>query len=138
MSNTACAILGLAGWYIATLVTLAGYRVVASVAKKKPANTFSPDGSDVPGFGQRLTRVHANCYENIPVFLAVMLFAMATGQTGITDPSAHLLLYARVGQSLVHAASTSVPAVLLRFVLFLLQVLIVVCWLWQLAFGAPT
>jgi hypothetical protein len=43
-----------------------------------------------------------------------------------------LLLYARIGQSVVHLISTSVPAVLLRFALFVLQIGIVVCWLWQL------
>ena len=136
MGNTACAILGLAGWFLVTLLALAFYRVYANLASKKPANSFAADGSDVPGFGQRLTRVHANCYENIPLFMAVMLFAMANGQTAITDPSAHLLLYSRVAQSLVHAVSTSVPAVLLRFVLFVLQVLIIICWLWQMAFPA--
>jgi hypothetical protein len=136
MGNTACAILGLASWYVVTLLALAGFRLGTSVAKKKAANTFAVDGSDVPGLGQRLTRVHANCYENIPLFVGVLLFAMATQQTAITDPSAHLLLYARVGQSVVHAISTSVPAVLLRFALFVLQVLILICWLWQMAFAA--
>jgi uncharacterized MAPEG superfamily protein len=136
MSATACAILGLASWYVATLLALATFRVYTTAAKKKPANTFATDGSDVPGLGQRLTRVHANCYENIPVFMGVMLLALATGQTAITDPSACMLVYARIGQSVVHAASTSIPAVMLRFALFFLQVLILICWLWQIAFPA--
>ena len=132
MSNTACAILGLASWYVATLLALAGFRLYTSVAKKKPANSFAADGSDVAGIGQRLTRVHANCYENIPVYMGVLLYAMISSQTAITDPSAHMLLYARIAQSVVHAISTSVPAVLLRFALFVLQVLLIICWLWQM------
>jgi uncharacterized MAPEG superfamily protein len=132
MSSTACAILGLASWYIVTLLALASFRVYTSAAKKKPANAFAPDGSDVPGFGQRLTRVHANCYENIPLFIGVMLFAMVTDNQAITNPSAMMLLYARVAQSVVHAASVAVPAVLLRFAFFVLQVMIIVCWLWQM------
>jgi uncharacterized MAPEG superfamily protein len=132
MGNTACAILGLASWYIATLLALATFRVYTSAASKKPANTFAADGMDLPGLGQRLTRVHANCYENIPVFIGVLLFAMVSNQTAITDPSATMLLYARIAQSGVHAISTSVPAVLLRFAFFVLQVLIIICWLWQM------
>ena len=134
MSNTACAILGLAAWYVATVLALGTFRVYTGVAKKKAANTFAADGGDVPGFGQRLTRVHANCYENIPVFMGVMLYALVSNQAAITDPSAHMLLYARIAQGLVHAVSTSVPAVLLRFALFVLQVLLIICWLWQMIF----
>lgn len=132
MSATSCAVLGLISWYIATLLLLASFRLFISVTQKKAANSFAPDGGDVGGFGQRLVRVHANCYENLPIFIGLMLYAMVAGQTAISDPSAMLLLYARIGQSVVHLISTSVPAVLLRFALFVLQIGIVVCWLWQL------
>ena len=131
MSNTQCALLGLASWHVIVLFLLAGFRLYTSITQKKPANTFAPDGSDVPGFGQRLVRVHANCYENIPLFLALLLFTLVSNQSAVTDPSAMILLGARVGQSVVHMISTSVPAVLLRFALFLVQVLTVVCWLYQ-------
>jgi len=131
MSNTQCALLGLASWQVLMLLLLAGFRLYTSVAAKKPANTFAADGSDVPGFGQRMVRVHANCYENIPLFLALLLFAIATDNTAITDPGAMILLGARIAQSLVHMISVSVPAVLLRFALFVVQVGLVVCWLWQ-------
>ncbi|MBP6383082.1 MAG: MAPEG family protein [Pseudomonadales bacterium] len=131
MSNTQCALLGLASWQVLMLFLLAGFRLYIAATRKKAANTFAPDGSDVPGFGQRLVRVHANCYENIPLFLALLLFAMASNQTAITDPGALILLGARIGQSVVHMISTSVPAVLLRFALFLVQVLTAVCWLYQ-------
>jgi uncharacterized MAPEG superfamily protein len=133
MTSTACAIIGLASWYVAVLLVLATFRVYTSVSSKKAANTFAADGSDVPGLGQRLVRVHANCYENIPVFLAVLLFAMVSGQSAITDPTACWLLYARVAQSLVHMASVSLAAVMVRFALFVLQVGLLICWLWQLA-----
>jgi uncharacterized MAPEG superfamily protein len=131
MSNTQCALLGLASWQVLMLLLLAGFRLYTSVTAKKAANTFAPDGSDVPGFGQRMVRVHANCYENIPLFLALLLFAVATDNTAITDPGAMILLGARIAQSVVHMISVSVPAVLLRFAFFVLQVGLVVCWLWQ-------
>ena len=133
MSNTACTVLGLASWFIVVLLSLAVFRVYTSVARKKAANTFAADGNDVPGLGQRLTRVHANCYENIPLYIGVLLYAMVSNQAAITDPTAHWLLYARIAQSTVHAISTSVPAVMVRFLLFGFQVALVVCWIWQLA-----
>ena len=133
MGNTACAILGLASWFIVVLLALGTFRVYTSAAQKKPVNSFSADGSDVPGLGQRLTRIHANCCENIPLYIGVLLYAMVASQTAITDPTAHWLLYARIAQSTVHAISTSVPVVLVRFALFLLQTGLIVCWLWQMA-----
>jgi len=133
MTTTGYAILGLVAWYLALLFLLAGFRLGVSISKRKPANTFAADGSDVPGFGQRLVRAHANCYENLPIFIGVMLLALATGHGVITDPAAMLLLYARIGQSTVHLVSTSVPAVFLRFTLFLVQIAIVVWWLVRLA-----
>ncbi len=133
MTSTSCAIIGLASWYVAVLLLLAVFRVYISAATRKAANTFAPDGSDVPGFGQRLVRVHANCYENIPLIVGVLLFALVTGQSAITDPTACWLLYARIAQSLVHLVSVSVPAVLVRFSLFAVQLGLLVCWLWQFA-----
>ena len=97
MSNTQCALLGLASWHVLVLFLLAGFRLYTSITQKKAANTFAPDGSDVPGFGQRLVRVHANCYENIPLYLALLLFALVSNQTAVTDPTAMILLGARVG-----------------------------------------
>ena len=133
MTSTSCAIIGLASWYVAVLLMLAVFRVYTGAATGKAANTFAPDGSDVPGFGQRLVRVHANCYENIPLYIGVLLFAMVAGQSVITNPTACWLLYARIAQSLVHLVSVSVPAVLVRFALFAVQLGLLVCWLWQFA-----
>lgn len=133
MTNTAFAILGLAAWYVAILLALASYRVYTTVARSKPANSFAPDGSDLPAAGQRLTRVHANACENVPLFVGVLVYAVASGQTEVTDPTATWLLAARVAQGVVHACSTAVPAVLLRFALFALQIGLLLCWIWQFA-----
>ncbi len=129
MSHSVYALLGLASWHIVVLLLLAGSRVYISISSGKEANTFAPDGSDVSGLAQRLVRVHANCYENIPLFLVLLLFAIATEQTAITDDGALILLGARIAQSVVHLVSTSLAAVSLRFVFFVVQVLTVVCWL---------
>lgn len=134
-SETALAILGLAAWYIFILLVLAGLRLYHTLVIGKAANSFRPDGTDLPGFGERLSRVHANCFESIPLYMAVLVYAVATGQTDITDGGAAALLHARMAQSLVHAASTSVPAVYLRFVLFALQNGLLTWWIWKMATG---
>ena len=132
-SASALVILGLAAWFILSLLMLASLRLYHTLVAGKAANSFRPDGTDLPGFGERLSRVHANCFENIPLYMAVLLYAIATGQTGVTDNGAAILLHARMAQSVLHAASTSVPAVYLRFVLFALQNGLVAWWIWQMA-----
>lgn len=122
-----------AGWTLLLVVSLALFRGVFSSSAGKALNTFSPDGTDVGGIGQRLTRAHLNCVETLPVVGAVILAAAVAGRSAITDPLAMPLLYARLGQSAVHLISTSVPMVLLRATLFVVQLAIVASWIFQLA-----
>lgn len=132
MHPTALALVGYLGWFLLLLLAMATVRTVA-VLGGKAANSFRPDGSDMPGFAARLTRVHANCYESFPFFGGVLLLALATGTTAVTDPLALWLLAARLAQSLVHLASTSVLAVQARFAFFIAQWVIVARWLWEYA-----
>jgi uncharacterized MAPEG superfamily protein len=131
MTPTAIALLGFAAWSILLVVTLGGIRTSLVLAGKKAANAFSPSGEDLEGFGKRLTRAHANCYENLPAAGAILLYALATDQTGVTDPAAYLFLAARIAQSLVHLVSTSRPFVLVRFAFFIVQIVILAWWLLQ-------
>jgi uncharacterized MAPEG superfamily protein len=133
LTPTAVAILGFAAWTILLVVTLGLFRTGLVFAGKKKANEFKASGDDLGGFGQRATRAHANCYENFPVAGAVLLYAIATNQTAITDPLALAFVGARIAQSLVHLASTSRPAVLLRFAFYIAQNAIVVIWIVKLA-----
>jgi uncharacterized MAPEG superfamily protein len=113
MTPTLTAVVGFAAWYVLLTLVLATYRSGLVLGGKRAANTFRVDGSDTPGFGARLTRARDNCYETLPVFVALAVVAT---------------LAARVGQSLTHLVSTSVPAVLVRANLFFLQVLIYGWW----------
>ncbi len=81
---------------------------------------------------QRLCRAHANCYENLPVFAAVILVATVTGNAAITDPLARWVLVARVAQSTVHLLSTSELAVMTRATFFAVQLSIEAYWIIQL------
>ncbi len=133
MNATALALTGFIGWFILLLLSLGGVRILATLKGKAP-NSFRPDGTDVSDFAVRLVRAHANCYESFPFVGGLMLLAMATQTTEITNPLALIVLAARIGQSSIHLVSTSNLAVQARFSLFLVQVVISLYWLtafWQ-------
>ncbi len=132
MTLTATALLGFVAWTVLLVVLLGVFRVTMAVSGKQPGGNFKASGEDLDGFGKRLTRAHANCYEFLPVAGAVMLYAIATGQTGLTDGLAYAFIGARIAQSVVHMASTAQPAVLVRFALFIVQLVIVIMWLLKL------
>ena len=132
MTPTATALLAYVSWSILLLVTLGVLRTSLVVGGKRAANSFAPSGDDMDAFGRRLTRAHANCYENLPMAGAVLLYAIATNQTGLTDGLAYVFLGARISQSIAHLISTERLWVTIRFVFFIVQVGILVFWLLKL------
>ena len=119
-------------WWLVLILGGAVWLLV--MAGRMQVNVFAADGSNTPGtFGQRLVRAHANCVENVPLFAAVLLYAMVTGQSQVTDPLAPILLGARILQSVVHLISTSALAVWIRFAAFFVQLLILIWWLLRLS-----
>jgi hypothetical protein len=129
MTPTATALLGYAAWTLVLLTTLGLWRTSLVMNRKRAANSFAASGEDVEGFARRLTRAHANCYENLPIAGAVLLYAIAADRTAVTDGLAYIFLAARVLQSLTHLASTSNRAVTVRFAFFLVQIGILAYWL---------
>ena len=124
MRLTAVALVGFAGWFALLSIVLGLYRVALVFGRNKAVNSFATDGQDIDPLGHRLTRARNNCYETLPLFAALALGASIAGRLDVTDPLAMWVLYARIGQSLTHIASTSVPAVQLRATFFFAQVLI--------------
>lgn len=129
MTATASALLYLAAWWVLMILVLAGYRTAMTMGGGKQANQFAPDGRDLAPLGQRITRVHANNYENLPMYGVILLYALVSGQTAATDGLAPWLVVLRVAQGLVHLASTSVPAVMVRFALYGAQLVILLIWI---------
>jgi uncharacterized MAPEG superfamily protein len=121
------ALAGFAGWFVLLTLILGTYRSALVLGGKKAANAFRADGSDVPGFGQRLTRARDNVYENLPAFAGLVLAASMSGRLDVTNPLAETVLLARIGQSLTHIFSVSVTAVFVRFTFYLVQLGI---WAW--------
>ena len=134
MSPTLIALGGFALWQLVLTFALGIYRTMLVNTGRKAANAFAPDGSDVPGFGRRLTRARDNCYENLPVFAALVLVASASGRLALTDGLALWVLVARLGQSGTHLLSTAVPAIMIRFAFYLVQVGIMAYWAVRLLF----
>lgn len=137
MSISALALLGYAAWTLTLLGAIAVLRIGLTVSGRRAPNSFAPSGDDVSPFSARLCRAHANCYENLPVFGAIVLVAITSGNAHVTDPLALWALLARVGQSTTHVASTSNRAVQVRFAFFLAQFLIQVWWVIGLFRLAP-
>ncbi|WP_425407977.1 MAPEG family protein [Hyphococcus sp.] len=132
MTPTATTLLLLVGWLLLLLLSLGVFRTSLVMTGKRAANSFAPTGEDIGEFGKRLTRAHANCYEYLPAAFAILLYAVATDQTALTNGLAYVFLVARVAQSIVHLISTSRMFVTIRFVFFIVQTLILIIWLLKL------
>ena len=135
MSPSALVLLAFIAWTLLLLALMEALRSALVLRGRVPANGFAPDNAGLSPFLQRLARAQANCVENLPAVGGLLLFALATGRTGVTDPLAPVLLGARVLQSLVHLASTSGAAVTLRFCVFAVQLGIALYWAFALLAG---
>ena len=129
---TALALTGFIAWALALLVLMEAIRTKLVMTGEVPANGFNPENTNLSPFMQRLARAHANCVEGLPIFGGLMLVALATGRTGVTDPLALVFLGARILQSLIHLASVSSAAVTARFTTFAVQMGIGVYWAYGL------
>jgi len=127
-SPSAITLAGFIAWTLALLVLMELLRGFLVVFKGMPANQFTADNANLSPFMQRLARAHANCVEGLPVFGGLLLLALVTGQTAITDPLAYGFFAARLIQSCIHLASQSVVAVFCRFAAFAVQLAIGVYW----------
>ena len=131
-SPSAIALTAFIAWTLLLLTLMEVIRSQLVLRGKVPANGFTPDNANLSPFMQRLARAHANCLENLPIFGGLLLIAIVTGGTSITDPLAYLFLGARVFQSLVHLISVSSLAVTIRFTAFALQTAIGLYWTFML------
>ena len=131
MNPTIVALLGFISLTLVLLGTLGMLRTSLALRGIKAPNSFDPSGKDVSPFSVRLCRTHANCYESFPYFGGLLLLALATDMTAITDGLAYYFMGARVMQAVIHMASTSNLAVQARFAFFLVQIVIAVLWILQ-------
>jgi uncharacterized MAPEG superfamily protein len=131
-SHSLVALIGFIAWALLLLVLMEAIRTVLVIRGQVAANGFSPDNANLSPFMQRLARAHANCIEGLPIFGGLLLVAIVSGQAGVTDTLAYVFLGARIIQSLVHLASLSEKAVMLRFAAFAVQMVIGLYWAFAL------
>src|SRR3954463_12497739 len=132
MSTSAYVLTLFIAWTLLLLVLMEIVRSGLVVTGRARSNEFTPDNANVSPFMQRLARAHANCLEGLPIFGGLLVVALVTGRTEVTDPLALWLLGARVIQSSIHLASLSVAAVNARFTAFAVQMAIAIYWAWAL------
>ncbi len=135
MSTSGLVLTLFVSWTLLLLVLMEVLRSWLVVSGRVPANGFQPDNGNLSPFMQRLARAHANCVESFPVVGGLLIVALVTGRSGITDALAPWLMLARVVQSSIHLASLSEFAVTARFSAFAVQMGIAVYWAWALLAG---
>jgi hypothetical protein len=129
MNHTLLALTGFIAWTLSLLILMEVLRGKLVLSKSVASNGFQPDNANLSPFMQRLARAHANCVEGLPLFGGILLLALVTQRSSVTDPLAYVFLAARLAQSLIHLSSMSVLAVNLRFTAFAVQIVIAVVWL---------
>jgi uncharacterized MAPEG superfamily protein len=132
MSTSALVLALFIAWTLLLLVVMEVLRSHLVVTGRLRSNEFDPENSKLSPFMQRLARAHANCLEGLPVFGGLLVVALIAGRSDVTDPLAPWLLVARIVQSGIHLASTSVAAVNARFTAFAVQMAIAIYWAWAL------
>ena len=103
MSPTLVAFTGFVSWSLCLLVLMEAIRTWLVATKAVPANGFTPDNSNLSPFMQRLARAHANCIEGLPIFGGLMLIALVSGRSAVTDP----LAYSDLSRLLAEACGVS-------------------------------
>ena len=127
-STSAFVLTAFISWTLFLLILMEVLRTRYLITKTVAANEFRPDNSNLPPYMQRLARAHANCIESFPIIGGLLLVALLTNRTDVTDALAMWLLIARLAQSSIHVVSTNVIASWLRFITFAIQMAIAVYW----------
>jgi len=134
MNQTLIALSGFAAWTLTLsflLLNMRAYYTFIS-SNKVALNDFSPDGSNTPGFGQRLTRAQLNCIEMLPAFAALVIVASISKQLDVMNSTVIYVLYARIAQSIIHMLSTNILAVIMRASFWGIQLILLLFYSYQL------
>lgn len=127
------ALVGFAAWTALLVLGVFLYRGMRFVTGT-PINHW-PRGAKPAtdaAFVKRLEDAHANCLENLPVFAVIVLAAAAMGRIDSIAVFAPWVLYARIGQSLVHLTGTGQLQVLVRATFWAVQLGLMLWMLFKL------
>ena len=127
------ALLGFAAWTALLVFGVFIYRGLRFVTGT-PINSW-PRGAKLSGdaaFVRRMEDAHANCLENLPVFAVIVLSASAVGRLDTIAALAPWVLYARIGQSLMHLTGVGQLQVLVRATFWSVQLGLMMWMLFKL------
>lgn len=126
------ALIGFTAWTLLLVFVAVNWRFV-EVLRGVPANSWGRGNErEAPALVKRMQHAHLNCLENLPVFAAIVLSAVALGKTSVVDPLACYVLFARLAQSVVHLIGTSATLVFIRAVFYVIQVVLFFYMMWGL------
>lgn len=125
-------LLGFCTWTLLLLLGIGANRISLILSGKKRIDSFAPSGEKGLKFGHRIGRAHANCCENLPMVIGVILYAAMTNQLAVINGLAWVFLAARMLQSITHMISVTPGAVTIRFSFYLVQCALLIYWLYQL------
>jgi uncharacterized MAPEG superfamily protein len=116
------ALLGFAAWTVLLVAGVFLYRGLRFVTGT-PINNWprSAKPANDAALVKRLEDAHANCLENLPVFAVIVLAAAAMGRLESIAALAPFVLYARIGQSIVHLIGVGKAHVLVRATFWSIQ-----------------
>ena len=130
------AVLLYAAWTLLLPIGYASIRVPLIAGGRKRADHWERGKPvDDPPLLMRAKSAHLNCTENFPVFAAVVFVAALLGKIAIADAVAGYVLYARIAQSLMHLAGTSMALIALRGLFYFVQVVLIFFMIWGLLHG---
>lgn len=114
-----------AGWTVAVLFASVGiYRWSHILLGRKQIREFPADRIEGADWYRRAMRAHANCVENLPVYGAIVVAALAVDAGApALNVLAGVVLAARVIQSTIHIAFAETnAAVAARFAFYAAQI----------------
>lgn len=127
------ALLGFTGWMLLLMAIIVSWRVV-EILRGKPATSWTRGAAiESPGLVKRAEHAHLNTLENLPIFAVLVLAAQAMNQSAAVDGLAAYVLYARIGQSVIHLIGVTHWLVMLRAGFFAAQYVLFVLMLCNLA-----
>lgn len=119
-------VLGFALWVVFLTFFYALPRLPQILLGQKEGNAWGREkGETNSGLLMRAKHAHLNALEVLPAFAAVVFTAYLMDKADVVNTLAAYVLYARLGQSIVHMIGTSTPLVLVRANLFAAQLLLV-------------
>jgi len=118
-------LLGFAAWTVLLLLSTVGvYRWSRILTGRVPISDFRANQIEGEDWYRRSMRAHANCIENLPVFVAIVLALYVSGVGGLTVNYLSIsVLVARIIQSLIHVCLVQTNTVVaVRFTFFFVQI----------------